>query len=643
MLLCATASLVLIWLQLASATPIDNATKGAQGNNGKTLVQAPPRGPDRYKALGRHTSTLESRELHDVFSDQGLDGSVFAPAQHDMIGIAYVEAEVIKRQTVSCTKTSQCAAIDMPPNAHHYCHPSKKTCVYLCDNGYTLSPWTKQCTKDGQKATTPSTGSCTTTAQCQGIAMPANAHHYCDPFKKACTYLCNSGYTLSPWSRECIKNGPKTTTTKRTTTTTKAATKTATSSQPQATSGELDRNPVSCTLTIDCTEAGTVVPVGANRWCDKTRGTCSWRCMSKFTQVGNNCVASDSIETETVTTLTTEWTTTTITSSRAAATTTKAPPPPPSGGSGSGCFPANARAIPSTPATASALSQWWCPESTEYAFLGFSYALYACQTQEQMTADFKRMKSEFSARYVRLYGNCDASWHNNAIIEAAASAGIGIYHLIWFGWDDPNAWKWRRDALIGTIKSNPKAPYVVRNVAVGSEPLFDWALDPWSLAQAVYDVRSKLSQFKIPITVSEMPYGYQIHNNAPDVFKAIDFVEGNVLPFFDGSATTGDRAWGMVSWSLDFFRSNSGGKRVVMTQTGWPSDDSVWKANTPTAVASVASEKAYFDLLDSQCWYFKQNNQAWFAQIWSDQQLGGWGILDWSGKAKFAFKPRTSC
>ncbi|KAK4046943.1 hypothetical protein OIV83_005734 [Microbotryomycetes sp. JL201] len=260
-----------------------------------------------------------------------------------------------------------------------------------------------------------------------------------------------------------------------------------------------------------------------------------------------------------------------------------------------------------------------------------------------MLSDFKRMKTEFGARYVRLYGNCDASWHNDAVIEAAAGAGIGVYALIWFGWDDPNAWKWRRDALINTIKTNPKAAWVIRNVAVGSEPLFDWALSPWDLSQAVYNVRSQLAEFSIPVTVSEMPYGYQIHNNAPEVFKAIDFVSGNILPFFDGSATTGDRAWGMVQWSLDFFKQNSGGKRVVMTQTGWPSDDSVWKANTPSAVASVWSEKAYFDLLDSQCWYFKQNNQAWFAQIWSDQQLGGWGVIGWDGRPKFNFKPRTSC
>ncbi|ORY84748.1 glycoside hydrolase superfamily, partial [Leucosporidium creatinivorum] len=216
--------------------------------------------------------------------------------------------------------------------------------------------------------------------------------------------------------------------------------------------------------------------------------------------------------------------------------------------------------------------------------------------------------------------------------------------LIWFGFDGTDEWKGRRDALIKTIQTNPKAPYVYCNIAVGSEPLYDWVLEPRALANEVNSVRAKLAQYGVKTTISEMPYGYQTHGGAPEVLQAIDFVEANVLPFFDGSATTGDRAWGMVNWSLDFFRQNAPGKRIVMTQTGWPSDTSVWKANNPTAVASVWSEKAYFDLLDSKCEEFRWNGGVgWFAQIWSDAQLGGWGILDWNGNKKFDFAPRITC
>lgn len=36
----------------------------------------------------------------------------------------------------------------------------------------------------------------------------------------------------------------------------------------------------------------------------------------------------------------------------------------------------------------------------------------------------------------------------------------------------------------------------------------------------------------------------------------------------------------------------------LFTQTGWPSNADVWKPNSPNAVADIANEQAYFDLLN---------------------------------------------
>ncbi|KAK0545032.1 hypothetical protein OC844_007402 [Tilletia horrida] len=72
----------------------------------------------------------------------------------------------------------------------------------------------------------------------------------------------------------------------------------------------------------------------------------------------------------------------------------------------------------------------------------------------------------------------------------------------------------------------------------------------------------------------------------------------------------------------------------------------VWKANSPSAIASVKSERAFFNLLDRNCEWFKagvKGGVGWFAHIWNDVGLPGWGILDESGQLKFDFAPRTSC
>lgn len=62
-------------------------------------------------------------------------------------------------------------------------------------------------------------------------------------------------------------------------------------------------------------------------------------------------------------------------------------------------------------------------------------------------------------------------------------------------------------------------------------------------------------------------------------------------------------------------------------------------------VESVQEHNAYFDLLDDQCSSFKKGAKggvAWFAHVWEDQGLPGWGIVR-GGKPKFNFSARSRC
>jgi hypothetical protein len=175
--------------------------------------------------------------------------------------------------------------------------------------------------------------------------------------------------------------------------------------------------------------------------------------------------------------------------------------------------------------------------------------------------------------------NCDRRNSNNVysddVIDAAWQAGIGVHALIWvnscnwfspfiaslwfqFGWDDPNIWKRRRDTLLGTLHSNRRAKYVTRVVQFGSEPLYDYALDPRELASQVRQTKANLSSLEIPVTISEMAYGYQVvcsisiinhiwmipliqrqGEGSMDVMSAIDFIDAHTLPFFSTEASTG--------------------------------------------------------------------------------------------------------
>lgn len=235
------------------------------------------------------------------------------------------------------------------------------------------------------------------------------------------------------------------------------------------------------------------------------------------------------------------------------------------------CFPSLGFSTPSN--VPRSTDNWWCGATTEYAFLGFSYEVTACtsntltnrtrnltlsagQSLQQLKKEFADMRNTFHSRYVRLYGACDREGFYDNVIEAAWCTSLGVHALIWvslhatcmpisslpesqFGFDGTDQWVSRRDNLFGTLHSNPKAKFVTRVVQFGSEPLFDQVLSPDELAAQVLSAKKNLSSLDIPVTVSELAYGYQENGGAQNVLDAIDSINIHMLPFFSSKASTG--------------------------------------------------------------------------------------------------------
>jgi len=175
-------------------------------------------------------------------------------------------------------------------------------------------------------------------------------------------------------------------------------------------------------------------------------------------------------------------------------------------------------------------------------------------------------------------------------------------------------------------------------------------------------MKSIANQYGIQVSISDMQYGFTSQGGAQVVLDAVDVVHAStffqtsnyglaqnfsdILPFFDQDATYGSNAWPSVEGSANWFRDHtSWSKKIVFTQTGWPTNTNVWPPNSPAAQASYDSSKAYLDLLDAHCKDFKNlhGGVGWFWQIWSDAMLDGWGALDWNNNPKFQFSPRTDC
>ncbi|KAI0093193.1 glycoside hydrolase superfamily [Irpex rosettiformis] len=292
-------------------------------------------------------------------------------------------------------------------------------------------------------------------------------------------------------------------------------------------------------------------------------------------------------------------------------------------------------------------TQWWCNPKDEFAFLGFSYEVTACQSPSQLNKEFSDIRNHFRGRYVRLYGFCDNEGFYDDVVEAAWNNGLGVHALIWFGFDGGDEWIGRRDALFKSLHSNPKAKFVTRVVQFGSEPLFDNVLPHAQLAKQVTLAKANLSSLHIPVTVSELAYGYQERGGAQDVLDAIDSINIHMLPFFSQQASIANNSWPLVENDIQWFIDHGKGKKMYLDENGWPSVTSPSvQPNSPDAVANVQNEHDYYVLLDKHCEDFKTSPNGgigWFAHIYSDDQEPGYGIYSSSGKMKFSFKPRTYC
>ncbi|TFY83011.1 hypothetical protein EWM64_g1002 [Hericium alpestre] len=224
------------------------------------------------------------------------------------------------------------------------------------------------------------------------------------------------------------------------------------------------------------------------------------------------------------------------------------------------CFPAVGYQMPSSPPANN--NQWWCDPRNEYAFVGFSYEVTACQSLSQLQKEFKDMRTNFNSRFVRLYGFCDRKGFYDDIVTAAWDNTLGVHALIWFGFDGTDEWIGRRDTLFATLHSNSKAKFVTRGVQFGSEPLYDNVLSPNDLAAQVIAAKANLSSLNIPVTVSELAYGYQERGGAQNVLDALDFINIHMLPFFSQDASTGDQAWPLVENDLNWFIQHGKGKKM---------------------------------------------------------------------------------
>jgi exo-beta-1,3-glucanase (GH17 family) len=167
-------------------------------------------------------------------------------------------------------------------------------------------------------------------------------------------------------------------------------------------------------------------------------------------------------------------------------------------------------------------------------------------------------------------------------------------------------------------------------VAVGNEVLLREDLPEDELIAHIERVKQALPG--VPVGYVDAYYLFEKH---PRVTAACDVVLTNCYPFWEGVPR--EQALPYMQQMLARTRAAAAGKRVIISETGWPDQGSAFRGALP----SVEGTKQYFvDTMrwaqaeDLEVFWFAAFDEAW--KVGAEGDVGAyWGLWDKGGRPKF--------
>ncbi len=167
-------------------------------------------------------------------------------------------------------------------------------------------------------------------------------------------------------------------------------------------------------------------------------------------------------------------------------------------------------------------------------------------------------------------------------------------------------------------------------VAVGNEVLYREELTEEELLEYIYRVKAQLPGQEVGYVDA-----YYEFKNRPALTEACDVIFANCYPFWEGCH---------IDYSLPYMKnmhqiaaSAGNGKKVIISETGWPSRGTNFKSSEP----SVENAMKYF--INTQQWskadniavmYFSSFDELW--KVDDEGDVGAyWGLWDKDGNLKY--------
>ena len=251
-------------------------------------------------------------------------------------------------------------------------------------------------------------------------------------------------------------------------------------------------------------------------------------------------------------------------------------------------------------------------------------------TPEQIDEDLARLKGKVLA--VRTYSTGE---NLEAVPRLAGKYGLKVWHGAWLNDND----KENLEQINLLIDHANKYPDTIERVIVGNEVLLRKDLTVAQLRGYIRQVKQRVKQ---PVTYADV-WEFWLRN--PSLADDVDFITIHLLPYWEDEPIGLDRreADGTLRIEkhlLDIIhkvQARFPGKKIVIGETGWPSDGRMRSDARPGRVEQVRYFSIFRKLAERE--HLDYNVVEAFDQYWKSRQEGTvgatWGLLDAQRHDKF--------
>ncbi|SNT34568.1 Exo-beta-1,3-glucanase, GH17 family [Ekhidna lutea] len=243
---------------------------------------------------------------------------------------------------------------------------------------------------------------------------------------------------------------------------------------------------------------------------------------------------------------------------------------------------------------------------------------------DQLSEAQIRRRMEIIKPYTNWVRSFSCTEGNEMIPRIAKENGLQTLVGAWLGTDN----EINEKEIEGVIEV-AKAGYA-DIVAVGNEVLYRKDLTEEELLEYIYRVKEAIPDIPVGYVDAYYEFGFK-----PRITEACDVILANCYPYWEGCA---------LEYSLlymkDMFRRAmmaGQGKRVIITETGWPDQGQVFHGSVPShdnAMKYFINTQLWSKQEDIEIFYFSSFDESW--KTGDEGDVGAfWGIWDKNEQPKF--------